>query len=359
MINSNEALSMLPRLSKEQKRLILRHLHIELLLDSSVDTTMFSRYREDCKIECPHCKSDLVKKNGSIDGKQRFKCNTCNKTFGILSNTCIHALKKKHLWMAFIELTLNSNSIRKIAKKLNLSIQTVFDWRHKLLAAIDNVFTKDFHGVVEIDDIYMRLNQKGCRENFIEALRRTKTITNRYGSKVSMRIKGNKKRGISNNQVSILLTTDRYGTIGTGMLKRGKMTSESLNRVLNNGLLSRLNTENTIVTDEAKAYVSVLQNHGFDHEHINAGDKKWTKGIYHLNCLNNADGQFKKWITYHFSSVATKYLNNYLNYFKMLFFVLKDSAEMIEYTLRLSLKDINSINRFRNIENQYQEFLKY
>ncbi|CAG5076251.1 IS1595 family transposase [Parvicella tangerina] len=307
---------------------------------------------------CPDCGSDKLKKNGNYGDKQKFVCKACNRGFGILSGTCVHGLHKRELWTRFIEFTLESMSIRKICEELNISRQTCLDWRHKLLTSINEVFTKEFHGIVEMDDMLMRLNQKGRREDFIEESRRTKTITNRYGNRVSMRLKGNRKRGISRDQVSVLLTVDRYGTVGTGMLKRGKMDSNSLNRVFGNGLLSRLNSDNTIVTDEAKAYVSVLNACGFDHEHINAGNKQWTKGIYHLNTLNNADGRFKKWIKYHFSSVSTKYLHNYLGYFKMLFFVLKSGEKMEEF-LRFSLIDITSNFRFRNIENQYQTFLKY
>lgn len=306
---------------------------------------------------CPNCSSDNTRKNGTHRNKQRYECNSCNRGFRTLTGTCVHGLQKRELWTRFIELTLESRSIREICKGLEISRQTCLDWRHKLLSSINEVFTKEFHGIVEMDDIYMRLNQKGRVTNFIEEVRRTKTITNRYGTRVSMKLKGNRKRGISNDQVCALFTTDRYGTIGTNMLKRGKMTSKSLNRVFSNRLLSRLNNANTIVTDEAKAFVSVLNVNGFDHEHINAGTGQWTKGIYHLNTLNNADGRFKKWIKYHFSSVSTKYLHNYLGYFKMLFFVLKDSSEKMEEILRHSLTDITSNLRFRNIEKSYQTFL--
>lgn len=313
----------------------------------------------DGTVCCPNCSSDNTRKNGTHRNKQRYVCNSCSVGFRTLTGTCVHGLHKRELWTRFIEFTLESMSIRKICEELSISRQTALDWRHKLLVSINETFTKEFHGIVEMDDVYMRLNQKGRKTNFIETVRRTETITNRYGNRVSMRVKGNRKRGLSNDQVSVLFSTDRYGTIGTSMLKRGKMDSRSLNRVFGNGLLSRLNKANTVVTDEAKAYVSVLYNHGFDHEHINAGNKQWTKGIYHLNTLNNADGRFKKWIKYHFSSVSTKYLHNYLGYFKMLFFVLKDSGEKMEELLRFSLTDITSNFRFKNIENQYQTFLKY
>lgn len=353
MDNSKDIISFLSGLTKEGK------LIAEQFLKSARYSDLEGIRKESVLLSCPDCGGSKLKKNGNYGDKQKYVCKACNRGFGVLAGSCDHGLHKRELWTRFIELTLESKSIRKICSELEISRQTCLDWRHKLLTSINEVFTKDFHGIVEMDDVYMRLNQKGRKENFIEECRRTRTITNRYGSRVSMRLKGNRKRGISNDQVSVLFTTDRYGIIGTVMLKRGKMDSKSLNRVFGNGLLKRLNGDNTIVTDEAKAYVSFLAKHGFDHEHINAGFKQWTKGIYHLNTLNNADGRFKKWIKYHFSSVSTKYLHNYLGYFKMLFFVFKDTAQKTEKFLRFSVVDNKSNMRFRSIENQYQTFLTY
>lgn len=30
---------------------------------------------------CPHCNSTHIVKNGKLNGKQRYKCRGCNKTF--------------------------------------------------------------------------------------------------------------------------------------------------------------------------------------------------------------------------------------------------------------------------------------
>lgn len=344
-------------LSLNEKRDLIKIIQSDLYVDS-IDSVRSEIIGDN--IVCPHCdESENIYGHGVYKGRRRFHCKACNKTFNEQTGTSVSGIKKRQLWGRFIEMTLDNNSIRKIANELGLARQTVLDWRHKVMSSIENIFTKEFHGVVEMDDILMRLNQKGRRTNFIEECRRTFTYKNQYGNKVSGRIKGSRKRGISRDQISVLLSVDRYGTIGTAMLKRGKIDSKNLNRVFKNGFISRLNNANTIVTDEAKAYVSVLDLYGFDHEHINAGKKQWTKGIYHLNTLNNADRRFKDWIKNNFSSVSTKYLSNYLGYFKMLFFVLKNSEQPMDELLKFSLIDNQSFERKRDIENQYQTFLKY
>jgi len=37
--------------------------------------------------ECPHCHHDQIKRHGKINGRQRYKCKTCIKTFMCTTNT--------------------------------------------------------------------------------------------------------------------------------------------------------------------------------------------------------------------------------------------------------------------------------
>lgn len=53
--------------------------------------------------ECPHCKSTHFVKNGKKDGKQRFVCMDCHKTFTITNNTILFVVN------------LNGKSVAKIA----------------------------------------------------------------------------------------------------------------------------------------------------------------------------------------------------------------------------------------------------
>ena len=45
-------------------------------------------FTKDIK-ECPHCKSNNFVKNGKKDGKQRYMCMNCHKTFAITNNTIL------------------------------------------------------------------------------------------------------------------------------------------------------------------------------------------------------------------------------------------------------------------------------
>lgn len=337
METTKNILSLISRLSFDDKRQLINLLTNELFLNN------LDKYRTENtgdRPTCPKCGGNHIIKNGSQNNVQKFRCKKCFKTFGLHTGTSVYWLHStsKEDWTKFISLTLESKSIRSICKDLGHSKQTVFNWRHKLLTSLDKVFTKQFKGVVEMDDMYVRFNQKGRKSNFVPRL---------------------SQRGVSSQQVSVLFTLDRYKTIDLQVLRKGKVDMNSISRILDNGLVDRLNKENIIVTDYCRSYSPVLNGLGFSHEKLNMSKGEKVRGQFHLNTLNNQCGEFKRWISYHFRSVSTKYLQNYLNCFKLLFFVLKDKTnEVIEF-LKLSLKDGSTFKRFHSTEERYQGFLSY
>ena len=47
------------------------------------------RNEETMELECPHCHSTSIKKNGTKKGVQRYLCKSCNKTFAGSLNTIL------------------------------------------------------------------------------------------------------------------------------------------------------------------------------------------------------------------------------------------------------------------------------
>ena len=52
-------------------------------------------------------------------------------------------------------------SIKAIAKELNISIQTSFDWRHKILASLEQFEPTELTTEVECDELELSLSEKG------------------------------------------------------------------------------------------------------------------------------------------------------------------------------------------------------
>ena len=49
---------------------------------------------------CPHCNSRSLSRWGSTSqGKQRYRCNGCHKTFSTLTGTSLFRMKKPDKWL--------------------------------------------------------------------------------------------------------------------------------------------------------------------------------------------------------------------------------------------------------------------
>ena len=87
--------------------------------------------------ECPHCKSAHFVKNGKAQGKQRFMCMTCHKTFTHTNNTILYGVKKDiSVWKKYIHCMSKKYSLRKTAEVCGISLPTAFAWRHKILDSL-------------------------------------------------------------------------------------------------------------------------------------------------------------------------------------------------------------------------------
>lgn len=294
---------------------------------------------------CPHCNHEKIHKHGSYKitnggktkktGGTRYKCQGCKRTFNELTGTSIHAVKKTKEFRDFIEQMFLGKSLIKTSEAINVSPKTVFRWRHQVLSSFENIFTKEFKGIVETDDIFFRLNQKGRRKNFVHT--------------------GKPRQGVSNKKhVSVMITLDRYKTFDFKLVCTGKINSTHLKREID---ISRFNNENIICSDKSRALIKFFKEVGLKHMTFKSEDKRHPKlNEYHVNTLNNRVGRLKKWISDNFSSVSTKYMNHYLRYYMMLE-ILKNDDNMKQKWWDFMLQDTDTFNRNRKTEKDYVKLL--
>ena len=112
---------------------------------------------------CPHCKSTGVSRDGTHEGKQRYVCKSCKRTFSDLTNSprC-NSNKDVSLWIKYAQCMINGYSLRKCAEIVGISLPTAFFWRHKLLDALRMYMdVGNVGGVVEADESFFRESFKG------------------------------------------------------------------------------------------------------------------------------------------------------------------------------------------------------
>lgn len=258
---------------------------------------------------CPHCNSDNIIKNGKLCGKQRYKCKSCGKTFNdftksALSNTKLPLEK----WIEYAKCMILGYSIRKCSDIIGVCVKTSFYMRHKILDAIRMFMgIGSVEGIVEMDETFVAESFKGNHRKSGFHMPRD---ARKRGKEV-------KKRGISNEQVCIATAIDRNGDLIMEMVCKGRIRYTDLERLYND----HINSEAIICTDSHKSYIQFAIDLHLNHKRIMRGHYK--NGIYHINHINNLHSQFKEWM-YKFHGVSTKFLTNYLYWFKWLQLFIED-----------------------------------
>ena len=222
---------------------------------------------------------------------------------------------------------INGYSIRKCAEIVEISVPTSFYWRHKFLDAI-RVYMGigNVGGVIEVDEAFFRESFKGNHKKSTTFIMPREP--HKRGVKGSKSSKDEKrKRGVSKEQVCVLCAIDRVGNIMTELICKGRMKHTDLERLFK----GRIEDESILCTDSHKSYIRFAQNSGVELQQIKSGKHK--EGIYHIQHINAFHSKLKEWM-YRFHSVATKYLINYMYWFKWLqFFNTEKDTEKTKHLL--------------------------
>ncbi len=105
---------------------------------------------------------------------------------------------------------LEGYSLRKSADLIgDVHFVTLFYWRHKVLSSLKQMDFEKFSGIVEMDETYSLYSEKGKR--------------NIEGRKPRKRGGSSKFRGISHEQVCVLIARDRQKFTYSGVLVKGEL----------------------------------------------------------------------------------------------------------------------------------------
>lgn len=245
--------------------------------------------------QCPHCDSKAVVRNGTADGLQRFKCRDCAKTFNALTGTPLARLRMKGKWVSQAEALRDGLTLKQAAERMNVSHPTAFRWRHRFLALPKTVMAQSLVGIVEADETY-----------FLESHKGSKTLP-RLGRKRGGKAK---KRGLSAEQIPVLVSRDRAGATADCVLKTddSKHVTAALQHVISKDAI--------LCTDGSRVLAAAAKKMGVMHRPVNlAAGIRVVGGVYHVQNVNAYDSRLKGWMQ-RFHGVATKHLESYLGWFR-------------------------------------------
>src|SRR5699024_1422926 len=250
--------------------------------------------------QCPHCATGAPVRYGHASGLQRYKCHACRRTFNVLTGTPLARLRHKEAWRLFAQALIDGQTVRASAETAGVHRNTAFRWRHRFLSAPAAMQAQHLAGIAEADETFVRRSYKGSR-----SLERP---PRKRGGGRKKKTKGRDP----DDEVGILVMRDRAG----------HTLSEALDIIssdpINNTVGSRLDREAVLCTDGAPIYQRYAKDRGIVHEPVNlAQGIRVRRRAFHVQNVNAYHSRWRGWMD-RFHGVATRYLDNYLGWHRML-----------------------------------------
>ncbi len=228
-------------------------------------------------LACPKCASTSFRKHGKDGSIQRHQCKECGRTFKETINTPLHWIHHKEKMGQYVWTMKNRQSIRSAANHLEISKNTSFSWRHKLLSSLSATESNQALAPVGICEIKLPHSCKG--KTNIEEIPRQETRT--------------------------VLMSDARGIPCLRLLQKHKQVSE-ISDLLETKLhpsFEIAGAKSSLLTRAVRKTGKPVVKHRASKKHIIA---QALKTVAELAC----------WME-RFNGVATKYLQQYWDWFRV------------------------------------------
>ncbi|WP_051786235.1 IS1595 family transposase [Endozoicomonas numazuensis] len=279
-------------LTRQQKNTLHRLLFEDGEYGSSreLEQTIEARFAE--KPHCPHCQSLEIRRWGIRNGRQRYRCKHCEKTFNAFSGTPLTRLRHPEKWAGYLDGMTHSMTLRPAARHCDITLKTSFRWRHRFLQVIEQDQAEELSGIVELDETLFRESFKGQRSGMPRASRK----------------RGNDKKTPC-RKFPVMVARDRQSQTVDGILEA--TSGDQLCQHLN----GRISIEAVVCADAHLAHEKLARKLGFTFkELISSEGQRVLDDIFHIQHVNAYHSHLKNWISGVFHGVATKYLHHYLGW---------------------------------------------
>ena len=231
-------------------------------------------------------------RQGVCDGTS---AKNAGRHYNAATGTPLSGLHRKDKWLAFGACLADGLTVRASAERCGLAVNTALRWRHRFPAAKD-LKARKLTGIVEADETCVPESRKGARNLERKARRR--------GGKAS-------KRGLSDEQVPVLVVADRSGATVSAVLPA--VNADPLREVI----APVVDEDIVLVTDGHRACPRCAAAIGAHHEALNLSRSERVRGAFHIQTVNNRHSRLKDFLR-RYRGVATRYLDNDLRWFQRL-----------------------------------------
>ena len=275
---------------------------------------------------CPRCGDTHIILNGKRKGVQNYKCKKCHKNFNEFTGTTIAYIKKKDLLKPFILLMLSGDSLYACSKTLHIAIQTTFDWRHKIIAALEAYTPKIYQGITEMMVIEKRFSRKGQGAK-----------SNKIGQKGKITDPASNKKAESiekgeTQPLSLVAIGGRTSRFEIQIVQQGPIEME----ILEEELGKKLNQVNKLCIEDEEILKKFAGKKKISYFVKQQGKKvRGRNKYYNIENIENRYIKMNRFLE-RFHGVSSSYLQNYLNWYMMMDWIMykiDSSSEMIEKSM--------------------------
>lgn len=273
-------------------------------INSSREALRMADHRLD-QGACPHCKASSFHRWGRTPaGVQRYRCDSCSKTFTALTGTPFNGVHNKARLLENASCMREFLSVRKAARRLGVHRNTAFRYRHRMMPALAKHQPRSLEGVAEADEMFFRRSYKGQKASMPRAPYKRGTPA--------------KKRGLSSEQVPVFTVLSRGSSSSLIEVFPGPASAALIEGVLR----PVVKDDVVLCSDSASACKKAGDSLGILVRRIPRGSHKL--GPYHIQNANALHSRVKGRMR-GFRGVATKHLAAYLGWIR--FFDRDDAPE--------------------------------
>lgn len=259
---------------------------------------------------CPHCGgADQTSWGSTRAGAHRRRCKTCERTWTGRTGTPLAHIHRPGLFIEVIRNMLDPNeeplACRKLAVRLDISRDTVWRWRMKVLDQLRKEIPGELSGIIETDETFQRESRKGSREwvRYERDNTEPKPPRKRWYEYPKRRPPKAMARAWAQ---PILAVVDRTGQASFQHLLDN--TQPSIEAVL----VPQVASDAMVLFDGAPQYEAIAKARGISFVVLVAGRRtKLMPKAYHLNSVNSLHAEWKKDFRGRWRGPATKNLDGY------------------------------------------------
>lgn len=240
---------------------------------------------------CPECGSEDISRNGHTpDGKRRYVCRECGRSFTILTNSIFHSTNKSFdAWASYLVMMTYNVPLEMTEEIEGISHPTALLWRHKIFETVNGYQDRlVLHGRVWLDETYV------------------------YDSRILHEDGFKKKRGLSKDLICIVVAIDTNGNAYAVICGHGKPSATRIYKAMKD----HIKPGSTIVHDGERAHNYLIQRLRCKNEKYIADNSP--EYLKEMALINNMCAWLKRYL-YRFIGMDLKYLQSYLNWFVYLY----------------------------------------